>query len=56
MILKLTKITKEDIKKDTQKAVNETSMQIMYLHNNGIDNFQWDKKDFEKVLEEDIEE
>lgn len=56
MILKLTKITKDDIKRDTQKAASETSLQIMYLHNNGKDNFQWDKKDFAKVLEEDIEE
>ena len=56
MILKLTTITKEEIKLDAQKAANEMATQIMYLHNNGMNNAQWDKHDFLGVLGDDLED
>lgn len=56
MILKLTKISKEDIERDTRETADETSAQIMYLHNNGANNSKWNKDDFVNVLEEDIED
>lgn len=56
MILNLTKLSDEEIKEDTKRAANELSTQIMYLHNNGKNNYKWKKKDFLKVLEDDIEE
>lgn len=56
MKLALIGLTEEDIQISTNRVSDETSSFVMYLQNNGIENFRWNTDEFTPWINEDIED
>lgn len=56
MKLDLLNLTKEEIQASSKRVSSEEGTFVMYLQNNGIENFRWNTNDFVPWMSEDIEE
>ena len=55
MLLNLINITKEDIEISSEESISDDNSIVMYLQNNGIQDYRWYRNDINKWINEDIE-